>query len=192
MKNNKAYLLSILLGSAIISISVKGQTSFTYEKGKMFNDITAVQMDKAVSIEELQSPVFYEKNIPEKQQTIAYRIIVPTYKQGIFFSRDSRPGDYQWPNNTNRLLPWVFNKLEELTKEDYPGIPSNGAPSVLGDALLLELADGQFLYTKAVSGDNSISWFQVNKDGSLTFYFGNRLSDIGSSGSTSRKSTDSL
>ena len=50
MKNNKAYLLSILLGSAIISTSMKGQTSFTYEKGKMFNDITAVQMDKAVNI----------------------------------------------------------------------------------------------------------------------------------------------
>ena len=93
MKNNKAYLLSILLGSAIISTSVKGQTSFTYEKGKMFNDITAVQMDKAVNIEELQSPVFYEKNIPAKQQTIAYRVTIPAYKQGIFFSRDSRPGD---------------------------------------------------------------------------------------------------
>lgn len=170
MKNNKAYLLSILLGSAIISTSMKGQTSFTYEKGKMFNDITAVQMDKAVNIEELQSPVFYEKNIPAKQQTIAYRITIPAYKQGIFFSRDSRPGDYQWPNNTNRLLPWVFNRLEELTKDDYPGIPSNGAPSVSGDALLLKLSDGQFLYAKAVAAENSISWFQVNKDGSLTVY----------------------
>ena len=170
MKNNKAYLLSILLGSAIISTSMKGQTSFTYEKGKMFNDITAVQMDKAVNIEELQSPVFYEKNIPAKQQTIAYRVTIPAYKQGIFFSRDSRPGDYQWPNNTNRLLPWVFNRLEDLTKDDYPGIPSNGAPSVSGDALLLKLSDGQFLYAKAVAAKNSISWFQVNKDGSLTVY----------------------
>ena len=136
----------------------------------MFNDITAVQMDKAVNIEELQSPVFYEKNIPAKQQTIAYRVTIPAYKQGIFFSRDSRPGDYQWPNNTNRLLPWVFNRLEDLTKDDYPGIPSNGAPSVSGDALLLKLSDGQFLYAKAVAAENSISWFQVNKDGSLTVY----------------------
>lgn len=136
----------------------------------MFTNVTASQMEHSIGLGTQQIPVYYEKNIPGKQQTVSYRIEIPTYKRGIFFSRDSRPGDYQWPNNTNRLLPWVFNRLDDLTQEDYPGIPSNGAPSVLGDALLLELADGEFLFAKAVAGENSISWFQVNKDGSLTVY----------------------
>lgn len=171
MTRNKTYLVTLILsGAAWICPSLTGQTSFVYKKGKLFTDVTAFRMEKPIRMEKLQAPVYYEKNIPRKQQTVSYQIDIPAYKQGIFFSRDYRPGDYQWPNNTNRLLPWVFNSLKDLTQSDYPGIPSNGAPSVLGDALLLELADGGFLFAKAVAGENSISWFQVNKDGSLTVY----------------------
>lgn len=73
-------------------------------------------------------------------------------------------------NNTNRLLPWMFHRLKELTQESYPGIPS--IPSLLpwGDALLLQLSNGEYLFAKAVAGDNSLSWFQVNTDGTLTLY----------------------
>lgn len=171
MTKNKTYLFTLILsGAAWVCPGLTGQTSFVYEKGKMFTDVTTFQMEHSIGLGTQQIPVYYEKNIPGKQQTVSYRIEIPAYKRGIFFSRDSRPGDYQWPNNTNRLLPWVFNQLDDLTQEDYPGIPSNGAPSVLGDALLLELADGEFLFAKAVAGENSISWFQVNKDGSLTVY----------------------
>lgn len=171
MTRNKTYLITLLLsGAAWICPGLRGQTSFVYEKGKMFTDVTALRMEKPIRLEKLQTAVYYEKNIPGKQPTISYQTDIPAYKQGIFFSRDYRPGDYQWPNNTNRLLPWVFNSLKDLTQADYPGIPSNGMPSVLGDALLLELADGGFLFTKAVAGENSISWFQVNKNGSLTVY----------------------
>lgn len=171
MRKHKTYLFSLLLGGAVwLSPTAMGQTSFAYEKGKMFNEIAAFQMSETISLAKLQAPVFHEQAIPEGQITLSYKIEIPKYKRGIFFSRDFRPGDYQWPNNTNRLLPWVFTRLEDLTKDTYPGIPSNGAPSVLGDALLLELTDGQFLYTKAIAGDNSISWLQVNKDGSLTVY----------------------
>ena len=171
MTKNKTYLLTLILsGAAWVCPGLTGQTSFVYEKGEMFTDVTAFRMEQIIGLGSQQTPVYYEKHIPGKQQTVSYRIEIPAYKQGIFFSRDSRPGDYQWPNNTNRLLPWVFNRLDDLTQEDYPGIPSNGAPSVLGDVLLLELADGGFLFAKAVAGENSISWFQVNKDGSLTVY----------------------
>ena len=64
----------------------------------------------------------------------------------------------------------MFNHLTDLTRDDYPGIPSNARPSTLGDALLLQLTDGSYLFTKAVAGDNSLSWFQVNTDGSLNLY----------------------
>ena len=46
----------------------------------------------------------------------------------------------------------VFNDLKELTDTRYPGIPSNAAPSTLGDALLLELTNGEYLFAKAVAG----------------------------------------
>lgn len=171
MAKNKILMFAVILGGiTLVHPKVSGQDSFVYKKGKSFNDMAAYRMEKPVQTDRLQSAVFYENAIPDGQQTISYTVDLPEYTRGIYFSRDARPGDYQWPNNTNRLLPWVFNRLEELTKGDYPGIPSNGSPSAVGDALLLELADGQYLFAKAVAGENSISWLQVNKDGSLTTY----------------------
>ena len=164
-------MLTLILSSAAwLSPSLSGQTTFVYERGKMFNDVDAFRMEQAIDLKKQQTPVYYEKNIPGEQQTVSYKTNIPSYKQGIFFSRDSRSDDYQWPNNTNRLLTWVFTRLDDLAKEDYPGIPSNGAPSLLGDALLLELVDGQYMFAKAVAGENSISWFRVNRDGSLTVF----------------------
>ena len=64
----------------------------------------------------------------------------------------------------------VFNDLKELTDTRYPGIPSNAAPSTLGDALLLELTTGEYLFAKAIAGRNSLSWLQVNDNGSVTLY----------------------
>lgn len=146
------------------------QPSFVYEKGKGFDKIAAFPMPASIDLGKQQAAICREKSVPAGQTAIVYSTTIPAYRQGIFFSRDSRPGDYLWPNNTNRLLPWVFNRLEDLTKDTYPGIPSNGSPSVLGDALLLELADGQFLFAKAVAGDNSISWLRVNPDGTLNVF----------------------
>ena len=118
----------------------------------------------------IEPRIIYEQQVPEHQGTLSYKVALPLYVRGIFFSRDSRPDDYQWPNNTNRLLPWVFSRLEDLTRSDYEGIPSNALPSVSGDALLFELSDGEYLFAKAIAGDNSLSWFQVNQDGTITLY----------------------
>lgn len=143
---------------------------FVYEKGKSFHDIPAYPMAQPVNLDTLSASILYEEQIPSDQHTLSYKIGLPSYVRGLFFSRDSRPGDYEWPNNTNRLLPWAFHRLEEIPREDYPGIPSNSRPSTLGDALLLQLADGTYLFAKALSGKNSISWFRINTDGSLTLY----------------------
>lgn len=64
----------------------------------------------------------------------------------------------------------MFDRLKDITQENYPGIPSNARPSTLGDALLLQLSNGEYLFVKAVAGDNSLSWFQANTDGTLTLY----------------------
>lgn len=183
MIRHKTYLITWLLcGAAWLCPSLSGQTTFVYEKGKMFNDVEAFPAKQSIDLGKQQAAVCRDNSIPGDQSTVSYKTTVPAYKKGIFFSRDYRPGDYQWPNNTNRLLPWVFTRLDDLTKEEYRGIPSNGSPSLLGDALLLELADGQFLFTKAVAGDNSISWFKVGNDGSLTVY----LSTLGTDKLTSQ------
>lgn len=126
-------------------------------------------MPGILSLGSKQPCILHEKNVPANQTTLFYQIKLPVYTQGIFFSRDSRPGDYEWPNNTNRLLPWTFERLSDITGPNYVGIPSNAQPSLLDDAILLELSDSHYPFLKALSGKNSLSWFQVNKE-SLNLY----------------------
>lgn len=161
-----------IFAGIFVETSMLAQNPFTYYKGKGYKDIAAYRMEKEIDLNTYTPsvPILYEQSVPEHQSTLSYRIALPPYIRGIFFSRDSRPNDYQWPNNTNRLLPWMFHRLKELTQESYPGIPSNSQPSTLGDALLLQLSNGEYLFAKAVAGDNSLSWFQVNTDGTLTLY----------------------
>lgn len=146
------------------------QNAFVYTEGKSFESVEAYAMSASIDLAGTKSLFLHAGSIPGRQQTIVYEVELPEYVRGLFFSRDLRPGDHQWPNNTNRLLPWSFNRLEELTQKDYPGIPSNGSPSLLGDALLLELADGNFLFAKGLSGENSLSWFRIDPKGSLHMY----------------------
>lgn len=163
--------LRLLVAAGIFAgTTAMAQSPFVYQKGKSFENVPACRMEQGIDLENAAAPMLYEHRVPEGRNTLSYRIVLPDYTGGIFFSRDSRPGDFEWPNNTNRLLPWVFGRLGEITQDDYPGIPSNARPSTLGDALLLRLADGEFLFAKAVAGDNSISWFRVNADGTLTLY----------------------
>ncbi|WP_291590553.1 Sip1-related alpha-galactosidase [Bacteroides sp.] len=164
------YIYLLIIASTLIQTTVLAQSPFIYLKGKSFKDVEAYSMKKSLDLGDASATIQYEKQIPKHQSTLSYQIALPAYVRGIFFSRDSHSGDYEWPNNTNRLLPWVFNQLKDITEESYPGIPSNARPSVLGDVLLLELADGEYLFAKAVAGDNSISWFQVNGNGTLTLY----------------------
>lgn len=156
--------------SAYRVVPASAPSDFTYRRGKAFTDVPACRMSLPILPDKQPAGVIYEQNVPAGQTTIAYKIELPSYEGGLFFSRDCRPGDYNWPNNTNRLLPWSFRQLGELRSATYQGIPSNGGPSAVGDALLLRLGEGRCLFLKAVSGENSISWLQVNKDGTLTLY----------------------
>ncbi|MEG1729113.1 MAG: Sip1-related alpha-galactosidase [Bacteroidaceae bacterium] len=142
--------------------------AYLYEKGKSFQNTASYQMKRSIDLSNLSTPLLTETQIPAGQATISYPISLPSYTQGIFFSRDNRIGDHQWPNNTNRLLPWTFHQLRDITEPNYPGIPSNGNPSAAGDALLLQGTDGTYLFMKAISGANSLSWFHINSNGLLT------------------------
>lgn len=166
------YICVCIFASILSGASMLAQNPFIYYKGKGYKDIAAYRMKKYIdlSIYTPSAPILYEQSVPEHQNTLSYRVALPQYVCGVFFSRDSRSNDYQWPNNTNRLLPWMFDRLQELTQDNYPGIPSNSRPSTLGDALLLQLSNGEYLFVKAVAGDNSLSWLQVNTDGTLTLY----------------------
>ena len=49
MTRNKTYLLTLILSSAAwLSPSLSGQTTFVYERGKMFNDVDAFRMEQAI------------------------------------------------------------------------------------------------------------------------------------------------
>ena len=151
-----------LLTGIFAEASLSAQNPFIYHKGEDIQRCCSLSDGRNHRPEHpysIQPPILYEQQVPEHQSTLSYKVALPLYVRGIFFSRDSRPGDYQWPNNTNRLLPWMFNRLEDLTRSDYAGIPSNALPSASGDALLLELADGEYLFAKAIAGSNSLSWF---------------------------------
>lgn len=167
-----AHICLCIFASIFAQTWTLAQNPFTYHKGKGYENTAAYRMEKDIdlNIYTPSTPILYEQSVPEHQSTLSYKVAIPSYIRGIFFSRDSRSNDYQWPNNTNRLLPWTFNRLKELTQENYPGIPSNSKPSTLGDALLLQLSNGEYLFAKVVAGDNSLSWFQVNADGTLTLY----------------------
>lgn len=152
-----------LLTGIFAEVSLSAQNPFIYHKGKTYKDVAAYRMEEIIDLNTHtpSTPILYEQQVPEHQSTLSYKVALPLYVRGIFFSRDSRPGDYQWPNNTNRLLPWMFNHLEDLTRSDYASIPSNALPSASGDALLLELADGEYLFAKAIAGSNSSAGFRL-------------------------------
>ena len=157
MKKHFIMSLLALAGMVFSGTTILAQSTFIYEKGKSFKDVNACQIPEPLRIDGTSAPIMYTETVPDNQSTLCYNIQLPAYVRGVFFSRDSRPGDFEWPNNTNRLLPWMFDRLKDLTQENYPGIPSNARPSTLGDALLLQLADGNYLFVKALSGDNSLS-----------------------------------
>lgn len=161
------FLIIFLLSGVHVFLA---QNKYVYEKGVSYKNIEAQKIDDAIDLCSAVSSVVYEKSVPVDRHTLYYDVKLPEYACGIFFSRDYRPGDYHWPNNTNRLLPWKFSRLNEITRPDYAGIPSNSAPSVLGDVVLLWLTDNTYLFLKSLCGDNSLSWFQVNADGTLSLY----------------------
>ncbi len=142
-----------------------------YRRGERWTDPGAYWMPEPLLLSgQQEAGVWQEKKVPPGYRTLVYRVALPQYREGLFFSRDERPGDYTWPHNTNRLLPWAFRQLGELLASSYPGIPSNGKVSPQGDALLLHLQNGHYLFLKAVAGSNSISWLNVTPEGELLLY----------------------
>lgn len=142
---------------------------FTYRRGKSYFGMPGYEIPGTLKAVELPEGVTVLE-AGQGIQTVWSKLDLPEIVSGLFFSRDNREGDHQWPNNTNRLLPWPFQRLEELSHGDYPGIPSNGKPSPVGDMLLLQLKEGCWMMLKAVAGKNSLSCFQVGIDGMLRVY----------------------
>lgn len=141
---------------------------FAYSRGKSYRKMPALRLQEKFRLDK-PAGVAMAGNA-EGGQTVVCGVKLPGYVSGVFFSRDDRPGDFQWPNNTNRLMPWPFRTLGDLNDRDYPGIPSNAGPSLPGDALLLKLADDEWILLKAVAGKNSLSCLQVDAAGELDVY----------------------
>lgn len=146
------------------------QPAFFYKKGKPFSDANTYFVPNPVYLKGKNPTFISSGTIPEQKHTVCFTIALPEYVSGVFFSRDFKDGGEIWPNITNRLLPWSFNKLNDLLSPNYKGIPSNGNPSVIGDYVLLQLKNGRFAFLKAVAGANSLSWFHITTNNKLQVY----------------------
>lgn len=172
-------LLNIGLLLWTVSLFAVGENEYTYHKGKTWLEVEAFPMRQPLVIPQGDTAgILTAEWVPEGQNTLVFCLNLPQYCEGLFFSRDYRPGDYSWPHNTNRLLPWGFRCLSELNDTAYPGIPSNGKVLVQGDALLLHLQDGTCLFLKTLAGENSISWMKVTPEGSLQLYVSTLGKDV--------------
>ena len=102
-----------IFASILATTAMLAQNPFTYYKGKGYEDIAAYRMKKVIDLNTYipSAPILYEQSVPEHQNTLSYKVALPPYLCGAFFSRDSRTDDHQWPNNTNRLLPKKRNTL---------------------------------------------------------------------------------
>lgn len=95
MREYKAIFICILICNVFVCPKSFGQTDYTYEKGKSFKNTNALSMTDTIDLTSISSPISYKKSIPGQTQTIACPVRLPGYVRGIFFSRDSRPGDFE-------------------------------------------------------------------------------------------------
>ena len=165
-------------GTAVVSPKPEPEGGdFAYRRGKSYFGMPGREIPGSLKAAQLPEGVVLLDG-GQGVQTAWSKLDLPDYVAGVFFSRDDREGDYQWPNNTNRLLPWPFQRMAELGRDDYPGIPSNSKPSRVGDALLLKLEGGGWMMLKALAGKNSLSCFQVGTDGTVDIYVSTLGKDV--------------
>lgn len=161
----KCVVTACALSSLMISAGAN-----EFSRGMALSDIESVGMPEIKGLEDGVDGVIYVNGVPHQASTADARLAFPAYRRGVFFSPDLYTANNNFPNNTNRLLPWAFDNAADIISPEYRGLPSNAAPSPVGDAMLLELEDGTYLFVKTVSGDNSLSWLRVNDDGSTGLF----------------------
>lgn len=163
MHNRHLCLLIVIMLTSIVC----AHSPYVYADGWPYGNTDNSCSHKKVRLPK-HSGIIHDDKVPHGHNTMTYELRFPAYEEGMFFATDTIPN--KWPNNTNRLLPWHFTSLRQLAASSYQGIPSNNAPSMLGDALLLKLSDGQYMFMKALASENSLSWFKVGEDGKLRLY----------------------
>lgn len=62
-------------------------------KGKTYKDVAAYRMEEIIDLNTHtpSTPILCEQQVPEHQSTLSYKVALPLYVRGIFFSRDSPP-----------------------------------------------------------------------------------------------------
>lgn len=113
------HLRLLIVTGIFAGTTATAQSLYLYQKGKSFKDVSAYPMEQKIKPENAAASILYERQLPAGHHTLAYRVVLPAYTGGIFFSRDSRPGDFEWPNNTNRLLPGKSAEKIETFYEYY-------------------------------------------------------------------------
>lgn len=82
-----------LLTGIFAEVSLSAQNPFIYHKGKTYKDVAAYRMEEIIDLNTHtpSTPILCEQQVPEHQSTLSYKVALPLYVRGIFFSRDSLP-----------------------------------------------------------------------------------------------------
>ena len=78
-----------LLTGIFAEASLSAQNPFIYHKGKTYKDVAAYRMEEIIDLNTHtpSTPILYEQQVPEHQSTLSYKVALPLYVRGIFFSR---------------------------------------------------------------------------------------------------------
>lgn len=135
MREYTAIFICILICNVFICPKSFGQTDYTYKKGKSFKSTNALSMTDTIDLTSISSPIPYKKSRPGQIQTIACPVRLPGYVRGIFFSRDSRPGDFEWPNNTNDSYLGV-QRFKRINRHPLSGNTFQCSPIYVGRCII--------------------------------------------------------
>lgn len=102
-----------------------------------------------------------------------WRLAVPAFQDGLFFSGDCRREHSSWPADANRILPWVVKgNFKDLFRKDYTQDVAVNSPDRHALFAVLRLVGGDFLAVLPVTGPKTMSWLEVNDAGDLLLRLG--------------------
>ncbi len=98
-------------------------------------------------------------------------IILPDFERYVHVAADSN--HFRWIGASNRMFPWVGKRqLNSLFVERNPIPPRIPYPNRRALLMIFELTNGKYLTILPLSGEKSVSWLEVNKEGKLIVDYG--------------------
>lgn len=165
--------LLLIIVFCIISINVEASKGNKLEK--LYKFLRTRDAVSQLDLTKLSGSGLMVRNVTSEGSmyvSATYRLKLPEYVKGIFYARDVR-GRNNWPDGTNRLLPWYFGSdISELIDDQAKGIPSNGELCPFAFFISLELRNGKHIVLNSFASSSHMSWFTLSEKGELLLQVG--------------------